>query len=80
MDTGQSFDGILPPGRIEWCNAIMERLYATASKYLPQDQFVNYPKEIFVGDSQHKWGKSPFHYTNDVYAYLIDFLNKKTSI
>lgn len=77
LDSGQSFNEILPPGRIDWCNGIMKRLYSIAGQYLSSEQFVNYPEEIFVGDSNHKWGKSPFHYTQDVYDYLIDFLRKK---
>lgn len=77
LDTGQEFEKVSTSSRVDWHNTIMKRLYTIASKYLSQDQFVNYPEEIFVGDSNHKWGKSPFHYTQDVYDYLIDFLRKK---
>lgn len=73
LDSG---DAVSTPQRIEYCNEIMRNLYKIAGKYISKNQFVNYPKEIFVGDSNHKWGKSPFHYTQDVYDYLIQYLQR----
>lgn len=56
---------------------MVSNLYQIAAKYLDKNkQFVNYPIDIFVGDSNHKWGKSPFHYTKEVYEYLISFLER----
>lgn len=75
LDSGEGFEPISNPKRIKYCNTMVSTLYDIAAKYLnPKTQFVNYPRDIFVGDSNHKWGKSPFHYTKDVYEYLITFL------
>lgn len=72
LDNGEK---VSSPQRIVYCNGIVSRLYNIAKKYIPPNQFVDYPQDIFVADSKHKWGKSPFHYTQDVYDYLICFLN-----
>lgn len=76
LDTGEGFEPISNPTRIKYCNAMVSKLYDIAKKYIPESQFVNYPPDIFVGDSNHKWGKSPFHYTGDVYDYFIKYLSE----
>lgn len=64
------------PNRIEYCNKFLNSLYNIAKKYLPEKQFVNYPQDIFVGSSNHKWGLAPFHYIDDVYRHFLFFLQK----
>jgi len=71
LDNGDSISSL---ERVSYCNDMVNNLYKIASEYIPEKQFVNYPSDIFIGDSQHKWGKSPFHYTKEVYIYLQDYL------
>lgn len=73
-------EGVSSPERIAFCEAVVGGLYEIARKYVPEENFVNYPSGIFVADSKHRWGKSPFHYTQPVYDYLIDYLRRHASI
>lgn len=63
------------PEVIEKRNSFVSVLYQIAKDIgIPETNFVNYPLDIFVADSNHKWAVSPFHYTQDVYDYFIDYL------
>lgn len=67
------------PDRIAFCTDVVNGLYAIAEKYIPKENFINYPGDIFVGAENHKWGRSPFHYVDNVYRYFIERLDKITS-
>lgn len=50
-------------------NALLDALYARAARNLPARQFITYPRELFVGDINHQWGVSPFHFVPEVYSH-----------
>ncbi|WP_347473716.1 DUF6270 domain-containing protein [Acinetobacter thermotolerans] len=58
------------PERIAFCTDVVNGLYQIAAQYIPEENFINYPVGIFIGDENHKWGRSPFHYVDDVYNYF----------
>ncbi|MFC6052336.1 hypothetical protein A6M14_08275 [Acinetobacter sp. Ac_877] len=62
------------PERIAFCTEVVNGLYKVASKYIPAQNFINYDAKLFVGKQNHKWGKSPFHYVDQVYLYFIERL------
>lgn len=62
--------------RIDESNIMMEKFYKIASKYIDDNNFINYPKNIFIGDVDHKWGASPYHYIKEVYDYLLSYLRQ----
>ena len=39
-------------------------------------RFIAYPDELFVADHDHKWGVSPFHYTQAMYAHIMAALEQ----
>lgn len=38
--------------------------------------FITYEPEVFVGDAEHQWEKSPFHYIPRYYAEAMNALNR----
>ena len=66
---------------VETCNEIVSQLYKIAKEEgVPETNFVNYPHDIFIADISHRWGASPFHYTQEVYDYFINYMkNLKVS-
>lgn len=73
-------DSLSNPTRINFCNSLVISFYCIASKYIPARNFINYDSNVFIGASDHKWGKSPFHYIDDVYHFFIKRLEKISSI
>ena len=55
-------------------NIQLEKLYEIALRYIPIEQFIEYPRDIFFADENHKWGISPFHYVSEVYDYFLNQL------
>lgn len=52
-------------------NAVLDRMYAIIEADLPPDNALAVPRGSIRGASEHKWGRSPFHYTDD---YYVDFM------
>lgn len=77
MDNGER---ISTPEIVERRNSFISHLYQLAKDVgIPEANFVNYPSDIFVADSNHRWAVSPFHYTQDVYDYFVNYLRSITS-
>ncbi|WP_269790061.1 DUF6270 domain-containing protein [Stenotrophomonas sp. Iso1] len=49
-------------------NEILSRLY-TLIEHVLKLQTIHYPLEVIVGDSKHKWGVAPYHYTAATYQH-----------
>ena len=49
-------------------NAVLQRLYELVDRYwaIPA---IDYPRDIWIADPDHRWGKAPYHYTSSVYAH-----------
>ena len=62
---------------VERCNRMVSKLYKIAKEEgIPDKNFVNYPQNILIGDADHRWGPSPFHYVNDVYEFYIRYMDQ----
>lgn len=62
--------------KIKLNNIILNRLYEIVEKYLPIEQFIEYPDTVFVTKRQHKWGVMPFHYIDDFYELSFEKLQE----
>lgn len=72
-DAGSVFSNA---SRIDRANAWLDRVYNRLMQDIPTSQFVAYPRDIFIGSSTHVWGRSPFHYTDEVGHFLINKLER----
>jgi len=59
---------------IKSANQFLEKIYSRMSRDLPPEQFFEFNQELMVGASEHKWGKSPFHYVEAYYRSLASML------
>ncbi|MET3818785.1 hypothetical protein ACVK00_003951 [Burkholderia sp. PvR073] len=57
-------------------NALLGRMYDYISRDLAQTQFLEYSPELLVGDDNHRWGVSPFHYVPALYRETIRLLHE----
>ncbi|MBR8223142.1 DUF6270 domain-containing protein [Burkholderia ambifaria] len=57
-------------------NALLGRMYDYISRDLAQTQFLAYSPELLVGDDNHRWGVSPFHYVPAFYRETIRLLHE----
>lgn len=65
--------------QIEYNNGILGRLYEEIGRSAGI-RFIDYPENLIVADSNHKWGVSPFHYTEEAYEHLIKSLEQLTVV
>lgn len=65
-------DGILldDQERIASHNAALQRMYDHLAQLYPFPA-IDYPSELLVADSGHRWGLSPFHYVGRMYAHTM---------
>jgi hypothetical protein len=47
-------------------NEYLSRVYERLRLDLPKNQFVNYDGVEFVANAEHQWGRSPFHYVEQI--------------
>lgn len=64
---------------IEKNNDKLKRLYSIVSTLTPQVTWIEYPSHLFVADTHHQWGLSPFHYVQTTYAHTRKRLSEITS-
>ena len=50
-------------------NAALQARYDYIARTLPDVDKITYPSTMMIGDRNHKWGVSPFHYMPSVYAH-----------
>lgn len=55
---------------------LMNNLYRIAQKYIPAENFIQYPSNIFLAKTDHKWGVAPYHYQDKVYQYFMQRLKE----
>lgn len=65
-DSGEAFN-------TEAGNEALGRLYSAVPATFER---IEYPKEMLVGCSSHRWGRSPFHYKDGVYRHLLQCLDR----
>jgi hypothetical protein len=74
-EAGNDFRPSYSNDRISRANNTLKNLYAFAARTLPADQLITYPENAFLGDDDHKWGKSPFHYRRALYESTLEQLS-----
>ncbi|WP_440464611.1 DUF6270 domain-containing protein [Psychrobacter sp. ASPA161_6] len=57
---------------IEKNNAKLAAMYEHVEKILPSSSIIEIDKELLIADSDHKWGLSPFHFTDDYYRRMVN--------
>lgn len=60
---------------IEKNNDKLNMMYKYIEEIIPKSGIIEFPKELIIADPNHKFGFSPFHYTND---YYIEALKRLT--
>lgn len=65
--SGGGLGSPFPETRIREANAFLATLYARMAADLSPTQFLRFDEALMVAADQHKWGLSPFHYTDDLY-------------
>lgn len=65
---GWIFPGV--PANIHQHNAILADSIAYLRQAFPAAFLVRAPPELVVGDEAHRWGPSPFHYTDAYYRHV----------
>lgn len=66
-DTGQELQSRFP---VELHNKTLRHMYTVLERGLQCD-VIDYPDNLFVADSKHRWGLSPFHYTAPFYSHFV---------
>ncbi|WP_144794994.1 DUF6270 domain-containing protein [Kocuria palustris] len=74
-DTGQDLQERFP---IELHNRTLKHMYTTLERSLGC-AVIEYPDDLLVADSTHRWGLSPFHYTRPFYDHFIARLREVAS-
>lgn len=66
-DSGESF---VQARWIAKNNAFLRELYAIFEA-VPGIRFIDYPDELMVADSEHRWGRQPYHYVQAVNLHFM---------
>jgi len=53
-------------------NDYLKKLYDVVQNDIPHENIISFSKEFLIGNSKHKWGRSPFHYIDTYYSELIE--------
>ena len=64
-------DGTEFPNSIRRANNFLDKLYLRMANDIRHENFFQYPRSIFIGAVNHKWGVSPFHYVNEFYDLTL---------
>lgn len=57
---------------IEESNKYLKNIYNLTSKNIKESQFISHNPDRFISKFDHKWGRSPFHYTSEVEIACIE--------
>lgn len=71
---GKDFSPRFSMNSINTANSFLSKLYSIASEEIRDQQIYRFSPKLFVGDENHRWGKSPFHYTSDYYSEAAKLL------
>ena len=70
-DNGTSFDA----AQVEAANQTLKLMYGTMKKSLAPEQFIDYEGKLSC-PSTHKWGASPFHFSDENMQFALERLYK----
>lgn len=78
-ESGTEFGGVFSAETIARQNDFLRQLYDRASLDLQPSQFLIFDQSVFVGSESHRWGISPFHYTDTYYKLALSLLLAETA-
>lgn len=61
--------------KIEKNNEKLHSMYEYIENILPKTSIIEVPKELLIADPEHKFGFSPFHYTDTYYKEVLKLIN-----
>jgi len=76
-DSGVEFPPPFHAEQITNANLLLDQMYKKIANDIAPDFFYNFPSDVFVAASDHRWGISPFHYVTDYYRKAIEKLNNE---
>lgn len=56
---------------INAANNTLKRIYERVKRDISETQFIKFDTTELVGAESHKWGKSPFHYQDELYKKIV---------
>lgn len=56
---------------IKGFNFLLEKQYEYLRSKLCPEQFIYYPEHLLTASLEHKWGRSPFHYSEEFYHFFL---------
>lgn len=75
LDTGLKLEDFADE-RIEKENFKLQRMYQYLDKFSDSINIIEFPDDLLVIKSSHKWGVAPFHYIDSYYEYLSNMIQK----
>lgn len=76
LEDGGNFLSHFSKFSIYEANNLLSILYSHAERSVSHNQFINFDSYLFKGSVRHKWGVSPFHYTDHFYIHVIKKSNR----
>ncbi len=70
-ESGAGLGADFPEARIRAANAFLAILYDKMAADLSPTQFLRFDDALMRAADDHKWGLSPFHYTDDLYRECV---------
>jgi hypothetical protein len=64
VEGGGEFPAVFTPDRITAANQYLDRLYERAAQDVGREAFFEFSAHELLAASEHRWGISPFHYTD----------------
>lgn len=74
---GNSFSPAFSDDQIIAANHMLSRLYKRIAADISGTQFIIPDEQYVIGAEQHRWGRSPFHYVDDYYLFMLKSLRDR---
>lgn len=75
-ESGLDFLPHYPINRIVAANEFLARLYREIEIDLDSDQIYEFSPDRLVGADEHRWGLSPFHYSDEYYKSALEMIKE----
>lgn len=59
------------PGLVSGANKDLDWMYGHLEKLIGKNKFFDLPTDLFVADEKHRWGVSPFHFSEKYYRVAL---------
>lgn len=75
IDNGKNFNNFTQ-SQIENYNSRLDEIYDLINDLVPNLIVIDYPQNIIIAKSNHKWGEMPFHYIDEFYDWTYSKLSR----